>query len=270
MKLTKIDNNNDFDFGKTSENYARFRDIYPKSMYDKLIEMGVCNKDQHILDLGSGTSVLPINLYHTGACFTATDIAENQIAVGRQLTAQKGMKNISFKVCSAEDTGFADNSFDAVTAVQCFPYFDAQKAAAEIFRVLKPGGLFCKIMMDWLPTEDPVIAEMIETVRRYNPAWNPEGFSFSAYRFPDWAKGRFTCEEVISYEEALTFTKEMWLGRVLTCRGIGASLPPETVARFEAEYRGILAKYDDPLRLKHRIHIELYRAIKPPFSQEDA
>ena len=41
MKLTQIDNNNDFDFGKTSGNYARFRDIYPRSMYDKLIGMGV-------------------------------------------------------------------------------------------------------------------------------------------------------------------------------------------------------------------------------------
>ena len=67
MKLTYIDNNNSFDFGKTSDNYARFRDIYPQSMYDKLIEMGIGKESQHILDLGSGTAVLPMNLYHTGA-----------------------------------------------------------------------------------------------------------------------------------------------------------------------------------------------------------
>ena len=260
MKLTKIDNNNEFDFGKTSENYARFRDIYPRSMYDELISFGVGREGQHILDLGSGTAVLPMNLYHTGAHFTATDIAQNQIAVGRRLAEAKGMERISFKVCSAEDTGFADSSFDAVTAVQCFPYFNAEKAAAEIHRVLKPQGLFCKIMMDWLPQEDAVIAEMIETVQRYNPAWNPEGFHFDTYRFPEWAKGRFTFEKVISYDEALTFTKEMWLGRVLTCRGVGASLPEAKIAEFEQEYRGILDKYDEPLQLKHRIHIELYRA----------
>ena len=261
MKLTKIDNNNEFDFGKTSENYARFRDIYPQSMYDKLIDMGIGKEGQHILDLGSGTAVLPMNLYHTGALFTATDIAENQISVGKMLAAQKGMDRISFKVCSAEDTGFADDSFDAVTAVQCFPYFDADKAAAEICRVLKPRGLFCKVMMDWLPKEDAVIAEMIETVRRYNPAWNPEGFRFEEYRFPAWAKNRFTSEAVISYDEALFFTRETWLGRVLTCRGVGASLPEEKIEAFETEYRGILEKYDEPLQLKHRIHMELYRAI---------
>ena len=65
MKLSYIDKNNDFDFGKTSENYARFRDIYPESMYEKLIAMGIGKEGQQILDLGSGTAILPMNLYHT-------------------------------------------------------------------------------------------------------------------------------------------------------------------------------------------------------------
>ena len=202
-----------------------------------------------------------MNLYKSGAIFTATDIAENQIAYGKKLAAEKGMANIRFKVCSAEDTGFPDDSFDAVTAVQCFPYFDAEKAAAEIRRVLKDGGLFAKILMDWLPNEDAVIAEMIALVQQYNPAWNPEGFNEYTYRFPAWANGRFETATVETYDTDLIFTKEAWLGRVLTCRGVGASLPPEGVKAFEEEYRVMLAQYDEPLRLKHRIHIELYRAV---------
>ncbi len=262
MKLSHIDQSNEFDFGKTSENYAAFRDIYPESMYDMLIDMGIGKEGQQILDLGSGTAILPMNLYHTGAYFTATDIAQNQIAVGKALARQKSMERIAFKTCSAEDTGFDDHTFDAVTAVQCFPYFDAEKAAAEIVRVLKPQGLFCKILMDWLPLEDAVIAEMIALVQRYNPAWDPEGFNEEAYCFPHWAEDRFTAETIITYDEALVFTKEAWLGRVLTCRGVGASLSPEKVKAFEAEYRRTLEKYDEPLYLKHRIHMELYRSIK--------
>ena len=262
MKLSHIDQSNDFDFGKTSEQYVRFRDIYPESMYDRLVEWGIGKEGQHILDLGSGTAILPMNLYRTGAIFTATDIAENQVAVGKALARQRGMERISFKVCPAEVTGFDDSTFDAVTAVQCFPYFDAEQAAAEIFRVLKPKGLFCKILMDWLPKEDDVIAGMIALVQEYNPAWDPEGFNEYEYCFPDWAQDRFVSEAVISYEEALVFTKEAWLGRVLTCRGVGASLPPEKVKEFEAQYRRILARYDEPLYLKHRIHMELYRSIK--------
>lgn len=261
MKLNDIDSGREFDFGRTSANYAAFRDIYPKSMYDKLIELGIGREGQRILDLGSGTAVLPVNLYHTGVLFTATDISENQIEYGRKIAAEKGM-DIDFKVCSAEDTGFESESFDAVTAVQCFPYFDAEKAAAEIYRVLKPRGLFCKIMMDWLPREDEIIAQMIKTIQRYNPAWNPEGFNISEFSFPDWARGRFEAVTAESYDTDLIFTREKWLGRVLTCRGVGASLPPEIIKEFEDEYRAMLEKYDEPLRLRHRIHIELYRSLK--------
>lgn len=259
MNRSSIDSGRAFDFGRTSENYAKYRDVYPQSMYDRLTSLGVGGQGQRILDLGSGTAVLPVKLSHTGAEFTATDISENQVAFGRERVKALGISNIKFKVCSAEDTGFEDGCFDAVTAVQCFHYFNAEKAAEEISRVLKPNGIFCKIFMDWLPFEDGKIAEMERLVLKYNPNWNGCGFREFSYSFPSWAEGRFTLETVQSYDEELTFTKDAWLGRVLTCRGVGASLSDEKVAEFEREYRGMLEKYSDPLELKHQIHIEVYK-----------
>lgn len=35
MKFDNIDNRNSFDFGKTSEAYAKYRDIYPKKLYER-------------------------------------------------------------------------------------------------------------------------------------------------------------------------------------------------------------------------------------------
>ena len=262
MKLSYIDKGNEFDFGRTSEDYAKYRDIYPRSMYEKLIAFGIGHKGQRILDLGSGTAVLPLNLSHTGARFDATDISENQIALGKALVAERGVCNVDFRVCPAEDTGFADNSFDAVTAVQCFPYFDADKAASEIRRVLKPQGLFCKIIMDWKPLEDEVIAEMEALVKRYNPLWNGSGFERYRYAYPEWAEGRFEIETIHSYDAVLEFTKEAWIGRIRSCRGIGASLAESRVEDFEREYREMLKTRPEPLRLKHQIHIEIYRSTK--------
>ncbi len=261
MKLDKIDSGNGFDFGRTSADYARFRDIYPQSMYDKLIDFGIGIRGQNILDLGSGTAVLPLKLYHTGARFTATDISENQINCGRRLAQEKDCRNISFKVCSAENTGFDDNCFDAVTAVQCFQYFDAEKAADEIHRVLKPKGLFCKIFMDWLPFEDEKIAEMERLVLKYNPSWSGCGFKSFCYGYPKWAKGRFEIDTIHSYNADLCFSKAQWLGRIKTCRGVGASLSVDEVSAFEAEYACLLEKYSEPLHLKHQVHIEVYRAV---------
>ncbi len=263
MKLNFIDSGNEFDFGRTSDNYAKYRDIYPKSMYEKLISFGIGRRNQRILDIGSGTAVLPVNMYSTGAEFTATDISENQIAYGKLIAEEKGFKNIKFRVCSAEDTGFDNNSFDVVTAVQCFQYFNADRAANEIRRILKPGGVFCKIFMDWLPYEDEVIAEMESMVLKYNPKWNGCGFKKFRYSYPSWADNGFNIETIHSYDEILKFTKEAWIGRIKSCRGIGASLSDEKIKDFEEEYGNALNKYDtDVLKLKHQIHIEIYKSTE--------
>lgn len=263
MKLDFIDKGKEFDFGKTSEDYAKYRDIYPVSMYEKLISFGIGKSNQRILDLGSGTAVLPINLHHTGALFTATDISENQIEYGKMLAEKKGFSDIDFKVCSAENTGFSDNSFDVVTAVQCFQYFDAEKASREIRRILKPDGLFCKIFMDWLPKEDSIIEEMEHTVLKYSPDWNGCGFEKYRYSYPEWAENSFKIETIHSYDVTLNFSKDAWLGRVKSCRGVGASLSEEKLKEFESEYRALLEKYEtDILQLKHQIHIEIYKSTK--------
>ena len=75
-----IDNGRSFDWGRTSADYARYRDIYPEEFYQKLLHMDIGTKGQKILDIGTGTGVLPRNLYRYGAAFTGIDISENQIA----------------------------------------------------------------------------------------------------------------------------------------------------------------------------------------------
>lgn len=260
MKLDFIDNGKDFDFGRTSDDYAKYRNIYPKSMYEKLINFGVGKKGQKILDLGSGTAILPINMCHTGAEFIATDISENQLLQGKRIVKEKDINNIGFKVCSAEDTGFADDSFDVVTAVQCFQYFNTDKAIKEIARILKPNGLFCKIFMDWLPYEDKIIREMESIVLKYNPDWQGCGFKEFRYSYPKWAENMFNIETIHSYNTTLQFSKDAWIGRIKSCRGIGASLSSVKIAEFEKEYSSMLDKYEETLKLKHQIHIEIYRS----------
>lgn len=261
MNNLAIDNGAFFDFGLTSENYGKYRDIYPKSMYDFLVQFGVGKKGQKIIDLGSGTAILPMNLYNTGAIFVSTDISRNQINIGKQIAKRKGMNNITFKTCPAESTGFNDNSFDVVTAVQCFHYFDSNKVAKEIKRISKNGAVFCKIFMDWLPFEDEIVHDMEQLVLKYNPNWTGYGFKKYEYTFPEWAKDNFEIDTIKSYNETLEFTKDDWIGRILSCRGVGASLSDNEVKKFEKEYREMLSNCE-VLKIKHQIHIEIYRVIK--------
>ena len=81
MNITdkNIDGGKAFDFGRTSKDYARYRDIYPQIFYDHILRRGLCRSGQRVLDLGTGTGVLPRNMARYGARWTGTDISENQI-----------------------------------------------------------------------------------------------------------------------------------------------------------------------------------------------
>ena len=65
-----IDAGKAFDWGRTSSDYARFRDIYPQEFYDKILQRNLCISGQKVLDLGTGTGVLPRNMYPYGAKWT--------------------------------------------------------------------------------------------------------------------------------------------------------------------------------------------------------
>ena len=79
IRDNRIDAGKAFDWGKTSENYARYRDIYPEEFYRRVADRGLCVAGQKVLDLGTGTGVLPRNMYGYGAEWTGTDISPEQI-----------------------------------------------------------------------------------------------------------------------------------------------------------------------------------------------
>lgn len=53
--------------------------FYPEIFYNKIIERNLCIRGQKVLDLGTGTGVLPRNMYRFRAEWIGTDISENQI-----------------------------------------------------------------------------------------------------------------------------------------------------------------------------------------------
>ena len=140
QKISDIDGGREFDWGRTSEDYARYRDIYPDELYNKLLSHGYCVKGQTVLDIGTGTGVIPRRLYRYGAKFTAADISENQIEAAKQLAAKEQM-SIDFLVSPAEEIDLGENSFDVITAFTCFFYFNHDKLMPKLVKMLRPGGI---------------------------------------------------------------------------------------------------------------------------------
>ena len=52
MQISDIDNGKAFDWGNTSKDYAKYRDIYPKEFYQRIWDLGLCKDGQKVLDMG--------------------------------------------------------------------------------------------------------------------------------------------------------------------------------------------------------------------------
>ena len=94
-----IDGGKAFDWGRTSSDYAKYRDIYPQEFYDRILEWGLCGSGQNVLDLGTGTGVIPRNMVRYSAQWTGADISPEQIEQAKRLADEAGM-DIDFKTVS--------------------------------------------------------------------------------------------------------------------------------------------------------------------------
>lgn len=218
-----IDSGKAFDWGKTSSDYAKYRDIYPEIFYKRIIERNLCIKGQKVLDLGTGTGVLPRNLYHYGAEWIGADISENQISEAKRLAEEAAM-HIDFRTVAAENIDFPSNSFDVITACQCFWYFDHETVIPKLAQMLKPDGRLLILYMAWLPFEDKIANASEELVLKYSPNWSGARETIKPIHIPDAANSCFDMVWHDEYKLTVPFTRATWHGRMRACRGVGASL----------------------------------------------
>ena len=61
-----------------------------------------------------------------------------------------------------------DNSFDVITACQCFWYFDHKTVMPKLYCMLKKEGSILVLYMAWLPSEDE-IADESELLKQIAP-----------------------------------------------------------------------------------------------------
>lgn len=234
-----IDGGKTFDWGRTSSDYAKFRDIYPQEFYDKILERNLCTAGQEVLDLGTGTGVIPRNMYQYGANWTGADISANQIEKAKELS--KGM-DINYLVSPAEELKLPECSFDIITACQCFEYFRHEKMASVLHRLLKADGSFVVLYMAWLPFEDRIAGESEKLVLKYNPQWSGAGMQRGSINIPECYLVNFDVVHREDYAVNVHFTRESWHGRIKACRGIGASLTENEINLWEEEHKKLLGK----------------------------
>jgi len=254
----------EIDFGKTAVDYGRYRLGFPDRLYERLAAYDLGRSGQRLLDVGTGTGVFGRGFALRGCAVTGLDPSSALIDEARRLDRDAGLST-RYVIGTAEETTLADASFDVVTAGQCWHWFRRATAAAELRRVLLPGGALVIAHYDWLPLPGSAVALTEQLILQHNPHWRGAG---GRGIYPDWPLdltiAGFQDLETFTFDQPAIYSHDAWRGRVRASAGIAASLTPAQVAAFDAELRTLLAERfaRDPIATPHRVFALVARAPK--------
>lgn len=120
-------------FSTQASTYAKFRPTYPKEVFDYLSSV-VKNKNT-VWDCATGNGQMARELAKNFGQVYATDISQKQLDHAFQA------ENIHYSLSKAEETSFADNTFDLITVAQAIHWFDFDRFYSEVNRVAKKEAI---------------------------------------------------------------------------------------------------------------------------------
>jgi SAM-dependent methyltransferase len=242
------------DFGRAAGDYDRYRPGFPESFFDHLERKGWIGPGARTLDLGTGTGSLALGFAARGLVATGMDIAPDLLDVARRIAAARGF-HAEFVEGSAEDTGLPAESFDLVSAGQCWWWFDSDKAAQEAVRLLVSGGRLLICDFSYLSLPRNVCSRTEELVLEHNPGWPKAGWrGVHPEQVQALDVAGLKDVESFSYTVDIPFSHEAWRGRMRTCNGVGSALEPGQVERFDRDLARLLAQeFPGELSVPHRV-----------------
>lgn len=155
-------------FSLQSGVYARYRPSYPVELFEYILSF--VTKRDRCWDCATGNGQAANKLADYFNSVDASDISHSQI----QNAIQKS--NITYHICPAEQTPFADNSFDLITVAQAYHWLDWKKFKHEATRTGKHGAVIAIWAYNLLISDDEKLNKLI---RHFyydvtGPYWDPE------------------------------------------------------------------------------------------------
>jgi ubiquinone/menaquinone biosynthesis C-methylase UbiE len=128
--------------------------------------LAVCHGANPLLDVGTGTAQIPIELCRQAptAHVVGIDLAHHMLRVGQANVDRAGLsERIRLQRCDAKHTPFADGTFAGVVSNSIVHHIpDPGDVLAEMVRVVRPGGiLFVRDLLR--PADEAALARLVAT-----------------------------------------------------------------------------------------------------------
>ena len=122
-------------FDPLAEDYDAARPSYPDGIYEALEDAAGPLAGQVVLDGGAGTGIATRQLAGRGARTVGLDIGERMLRRARARSPRS-----CFLLADGNTIPLRDASVDLACFAQSWHWFDQDRAARELARVLRPGG----------------------------------------------------------------------------------------------------------------------------------
>lgn len=193
-------------FSGHADLYAQYRIDYPPDLYDFIFSF--TNKRQTAWDCATGNGQVAGALAEVFERVDATDISDTQLA----LAVQK--PTIHYQLSPAEQTPFADHSFDLITVAQALHWFDTSVFHQEVHRVAKPGAVIAEWGYGLVQLNDTLDPIMLDFYRnRIGPYWDPQrqfidnAYATLLFPFADAQRANFTARRTWSLERFMNYLR---------------------------------------------------------------
>jgi SAM-dependent methyltransferase len=222
-------------FGAAAEAYERGRPDYPAAAITALVERLEIGPGVVVIDLAAGTGKLTRDLIPTGAEVIAVEPIDAMAALlARAAPTARLLRG------TAEAIPLPDDSVDVITVAQAFHWFDAPRAAAEMRRVLRPGGAVVAL---WNTRRNDL--EPWATVDRITAPYRDRSPHYSeddTWRSALDAAG-FGPIELSTFDHGQVVDASTFVDRVMSTSYMGA-LPEDEAAAARIQLRALIGAAD--------------------------
>jgi ubiquinone/menaquinone biosynthesis C-methylase UbiE len=213
---------NGANFGVVAESYARSRNDIPHLLFESLLLRNISFDGKRIADIGCGTGALTRKIKIRNGNVVGVDLSPELIGKAK-LLSEKEYLPIEYHLGSAEKLELESNSYNIVTVMRAWHWFNREDAIKEVKRILKSRGTLL-VMDSGFSVESNLVVQTLSVLNKYirggikpagSKAYSKQRINgFPVEWFEEWRQYELDVRDFYKLDYTVNFTNEEWVDRV--------------------------------------------------------